>query len=189
MKYPKSASTFIFSKRNKTPVIAAVMSIIILVGLTGKAFSQDGLPKGVVPPPLGLISKDEKKALEAESKLSGRTKVALTLMNTRLTRAENQTKNNEFQKSLNNLGSFQAILRDTLSHLKKNEKYKGSLKSFKRFEISLRKTIPRLELIRRGTPYKYGYHVRRLIRTVRDARRKAIDPLFADTVIPEGSRT
>ena len=52
--------------------------------------------------------------------------------------------------------------------------------------MTLREFIPRLELLRRGLPFKYGYHVQKMIAYVVDARTEALEPLFADTVIPEG---
>ena len=91
------------------------------------------------------------------------------------------------KKSLNQLGHFHAILRDNLKYLKQRGNHRRALKNFKRFEMSLRKFIPRLELIRRKTPFKYAYHVRRLIKNVRVARSEAIKHFYDDTVIPEGN--
>ena len=43
----------------------------------------------------------------------------------------------------------------------------------------------RLEVLRRAMPSSYAFHVQRLIKAVREARTKAIEPLFDDTVVPE----
>jgi hypothetical protein len=51
----------------------------------------------------------------------------------------------------------------------------------------LRSYTPRLELIRRDLPIKYEYYVRVLIKVLREARARAIDPLFDDTVLRERS--
>ena len=74
-----------------------------------------------------------------------------------------------------------------MTFLTRRNGMRGSFKNLKRFEMSLRKFVPRLELIRRETPDRYGYHVKQLVRSVRKARTKAIAPLFGDTVLPEGS--
>ncbi len=120
--------------------------------------------------------------------MKDRTKLALAFMNARLTRSEILTKDRKFSLTLEQLGRFDAILRDTMRFLQRNESRRGSLKNFKRLEMTLRKFVPRLELIRRETPDRFGYHVKQLIRSVRKARTKAIAPLFGDTVIPEGSK-
>ena len=164
----------------------AIFSVALLsVYLPTSSNAQKGkLPDGVVPPPISVLSKQEKKSLEAEVKAKKRTKLALTLMDSRLARSMNYTKQKKFQKSLEHLGNFYAILRNTFNYLKQNEHQKGSFKNFKRFEISLRGYIRKLEVIRRQTPFKYGYHILRLIKNVRNTRDKAIEPLFDDTVLP-----
>jgi len=148
--------------------------------------TNDDLPEGVVPPPLNLVSKEERTELEAETKMKNRTKLALNLIEARLAKSEGFSEKEDYQESLNQLGRFQGLIRYTFSYLKKNEDEKGSFKNFKRFEMTLREFLPRLELLRRELPYKYSYHVGKMIVFVREARADALEPLFEDTVIPEG---
>ncbi|REJ78267.1 MAG: hypothetical protein DWQ47_02045 [Acidobacteria bacterium] len=162
-------------------------AIVLLTGSTG--FSQttdEELPPGVVPPPLNLLSKQEKTELESERKMKNRTKLALQFMDDRLKLSEKATETDDFPEALAQLGRFQALIRNTAGYLKGNEGNKGSFKNFKRFEMTLREFIPRLELIRRELPYEYGYHVRELMKFVSDTRMNALEPFFDDTVIPEG---
>lgn len=166
-----------------------ITSLLLLLTFSQPALGQEGddpLPEGVVPPPLNLISKEEKTGLEAERKISNRTKLALEMIETRLLKSETAAEKEDFQESLDQLGRFQALIRNTYGYLKQNEGDKSSFKNFKRFEMALREFIPRLELLRRDLPYKYGYHVRQMIKFVRDARANALEPFFGDTVIPEG---
>lgn len=152
------------------------------------AFAQQDKPKDLVPPPLFLISDDEKKNLEAESDLKKRTKLALELMESRVKKAEEFASQKQFEESLNELGAFQALINNTLRFLNRNNT--GSrkvLNNYKRFEISLRDYFPRLELIRREMPVRYGYHVQSLMKFVRQARTKATDPIFGDTVLPSSN--
>ena len=147
---------------------------------------EEKVPKGVVPPPLSLLSKDEKKQLESEPKIKKRTKLALQFMEGRIVQSENLIEKNNFQKALNQLGKFQALLRNTFKFLKNNkDNRKKNLKSLKKFEMTLRKFIPRLELVRRGMPFKYGYHVKQMIRNVNDTRSNSLESFFDDTVITE----
>ncbi|HUF04167.1 MAG TPA: hypothetical protein VMM38_08320 [Aridibacter sp.] len=168
-----------------------VSGFIIAAFLSSYGFAQApteeaALPAGVVPPPLNIVSKQEKDELAAEGKISNRTKLALEFMKNRLKLSENAADKEEFQESLDQLGRFQALVRDTARYLHDNEENKGSFKNFKRFEQSLRGFIPRLELLRRALPFKYGYHVRAMMDFLRDVRSNALEPFFGDTVIPEG---
>ena len=143
----------------------------------------DNKPKNLVPPPISVLSKDDKKKLHVIKKFKTRTKLAIAFMNTRLTKSESFTDKGNYASALKQLGRFDAILRDTLTYLTQNQHQKSAVKNLKRFEISLRKFTPRLELVRRETPDKYGYHVKQLVKSVRKARMKAIEPLFGDTVL------
>ena len=149
---------------------------------------DDDRPKNLVPPPISVLSKDEKKKLRAVKTIRERTKLALAFMNVRLTKSELLTKERKFSLTLIQLGRFDALLKDTMRFLNRYKGNRKSFKNFKRLEMSLRKFTPRLELIRRETPDRYGYHVKQLVRSVRKARSKAIAPLFGDTVLPEGSK-
>jgi len=76
---------------------------------------------------------------------------------------------------------------DTLSFLGSNDKFKGRvLDNFKRFEIGLRRFTPRLELVRRELPLTHEFYVRSLLKQLRDARTKATEPLFGETVLRDG---
>lgn len=148
--------------------------------------AQQEKPKDLVPPPLALISDAEKENLEAESDMKKRTQLALVLMDARVKKAEELSAQKKFEESLNELGAFQALISNTLKFLNRNNS--GSrkvLNNYKRFEISLRDYFPRLELMRREMPIKYGYHVRTLMKFVRDARTSATDPIFGETVLPD----
>jgi hypothetical protein len=50
--------------------------------------------------------------------------------------------------------------------------------------MGLRQFRPRLELIRRDIPVKYEAYVRNLIIYLREARAKAVEPFFSDTIVP-----
>ena len=150
---------------------------------------KDEIPKGVVPPPLGFILKSERKELKAvESNQKKRTKLALSLMASRLEKSQKLAKENQFEKSLSQLGGFKSLLQDTLRFLKKRELKRGYHKNIKKIEMTLRLFLPKLELIRRKMPFKYSYHVTQLMKTIRKVRDAAMEPLFDDTLIPQENR-
>lgn len=148
-------------------------------------FAQDDPPNDAAPPPLKTISKDEKKILDAENDAKKRVKVSLELMDARLVKAEKLRTEESYRESLNELAGFHAIVDNTLTYLIDRDKVENKLeKRFIDFEIYLRKQIPRLETIRREMPNRYSYHVGKIMKAVREARARAVEPLFSDSVVP-----
>jgi hypothetical protein len=140
----------------------------------------------IAPPPVKAISKEEKQQLEAEQNIKKYTQLALSLMEARLKTAETLTTENNYREALNTLGGFQILLESTLSFLSRNDTESDRVQNnFKKLELTLRGQTSRLEVMRRAMPSKYAYHMQKLIRVVRDARTKAIEPLFDDTVVPQ----
>jgi hypothetical protein len=148
--------------------------------------SNQEMPKDAEPPPLKVISQDEREKLSRETNVRNRTRLSLDLMNVRLKNAEELHSKNQYQEMFKEMGKFHALVDNALWFLKQNNTRNSAvLNNFKRLEIGLRTFLPRLELIRRSLPMNYEYYVRTLIVSVRDARSKAVDPLFGNTVLPK----
>jgi len=142
--------------------------------------------KDAAPPPLKFISKEEKKQLEAEADITKRTKLALLLIDVRLKAAENFFSKQQYREMFDELGGFHALVDKTLDFLNRNNDGRGKiLGNFKRFEMSLRTFLPRLEIIRRELPAEYEPYVRDLSKSVRQARAKAVEPFFGNTVVED----
>ncbi len=138
------------------------------------------------PPPLKILSKTEKSQLDSVTDIKQRTKLSLELIEIRLVKAEGFSAQEQFPEMFTELGGFHALVDNTLDFLSGNNNNSGKvLNNFKRIELSLRKYITRLELIRRDLPIKYELYVRKLVKHIRDARTKAVEPLFDDTVLPD----
>ena len=151
---------------------------------SSNAFAQVQL-EDIEPPPLKLLSKAERSQLEAAADIKPRTKLALELMEARLVKAEGFGANEQYREMFDELGGFHALVDNTLDFLNDNNNDSGKvLNNFKRIELSLRKYITRLELIRRDLPVRYELYVRRLVKYIREARTKAVEPLFDTTVVP-----
>lgn len=136
------------------------------------------------PPPLKILSKAEKKQLDETQDVKKRTILALTLMETRVKRAEELDAQNEFALMYEQLGGFHALIDYTLNFLYRNNASRNNLSNFKRFEMGLRTFPPRIEVIRRNLPIKYEAYLRSLNQFIRDTRSKAVEPFFSDSVIP-----
>lgn len=147
--------------------------------------AQEPAADDIAPPPLKFLSKEEKSQLEALPDVKKRTKLALELMGIRLKRAEEMHSKQEFEPMFLELGRFHALIDNTLDFLNRNNNDSGKvLNNYKRLEIGLRTFTPRLELIRRDLPLRFEFYVRNLTRYLRDARSKAVESLFSDTVVP-----
>ena len=177
---------------NTAPRIAGSRSVVfrtaaVLVFLTcfGSLASAQ-IPEGVntAPPPIKRIPKDDSENLKKQTKPSNRTKLALQMMDARLVNAEAANGANELDKMFTELGVFHAIMEDTLKFLDDLHRRTGkNLDNFKRYEIGLRRFTPRLEMLRREMPLSHEFYVRSLLKQLRDARTKATEPLFGNSVI------
>lgn len=162
---------------------------VLALSVTAFGQGENTIPESdyadAAPPPVRAMSKEERSQLASETGVKDRTKLALELMDTRLTRAEEFNAKGDFTQMYNELGGFHALIDDTLDFLYGNSKSRDSvLNNFKRLEIGLRAFGPRIGLIRREIPVEYDPYLKSLIRYLRDARTKAVEPLFADTVVP-----
>ncbi len=167
--------------------ISVLLSIFLLTILctllSASVTAQDD--DDPAPPPLKLITKDEQTRLEGQPELKERTKVAVELMRSCIDRAEKANTANDFDGIFRELGHFRALLDYTLAFLQKQDLHENrSLDNYKRLELSLRAAIPRVETIRREAPPKYEEYVHDFLKYIHDARTKAIDPMFSDTVLP-----
>jgi hypothetical protein len=149
-------------------------------------FAQDEIPPDVAAAPEKTISDIEKKALiELKSDVKKRTKLSISFMEIRLHTAETLVLEPKFQNALSEIGAYQALLEDSFNYLEQNDLKSDKVQdNFRNLELVLRKHITRLEMIRREMSYKYGWHVQRLMKLVREIRAKAVEPLFSDTVLP-----
>ncbi len=147
--------------------------------------AQDNVPPDAAPPPLKLLSKGEKERLAAAKDVKERTKLTLELMDARVKIAEQYLPQEQFEMIFRELGGFHALVDDALEYLTTSESNKKKvLDNFKRFELGLRTFTHRLELIRREMPPQREYYLRLLLREMRDARAKAVEPLFGNIGIP-----
>jgi|CXWL01.1.fsa_nt_gi hypothetical protein len=167
--------------KNRTAT-TALFFFILHFAFCISGFAQDD---EVAPPPLKVFSKEERSRLDAKSDLKDRTKLALELMDLRLDAAEKFAAGQEFEPMFRELGSFHALMDESLEFLGHRDTGSNGkvLDNFKRLEIGLRGFSPRIETIRRELPIRYDDYVRKLMKYVRDARTRAVDPLFGETVI------
>ena len=160
--------------------------VALLGGMSTLCVAQNPIiDDDIAPPPLKILSQYEKDRLAVETEVKRRTKLALELMDVRIKQAETVHAAYNYDQMFVELGAFHGLMDNTLGFLDKSDRdSKKVIHNYKRFEIGLRGFTPRLELMRRVLPTRYERYVRSLIKYLRTARAKAIEPLFDETVVP-----
>ncbi|MEO6334022.1 MAG: hypothetical protein ABIO91_03490 [Pyrinomonadaceae bacterium] len=163
-----------------------LLGVLVILICSAAALGQGVIDDDLAPPPLKLLTQEEKSRLGSEVEVKRRTKLALELMDTRLKQAETHHTSENYDQMFIQLGGFHGLMDNMLDFLNKGDKDSGKvLNNFKRFEIGLRNFMPRLQMVRNDLPIRYELYVRNLIKSLRTARARAIEPLFDDTVLPD----
>jgi hypothetical protein len=141
-------------------------------------------PDDIAPPPLKILSKSERADLATKTEPKERTGLALQLMDARLRSAEKFHTDENYSLMYAELGGFQALMDNMLDYLLKSHANEGKrLTSLKKYEIGLREFSPRIEGLRRELPYNFDPYVKGLIKSISEAREKAMQPFFSNNVV------
>jgi len=174
---------FNMHRRTASRVVFAAAILLFTLPCVAQTQEPDGQE---VPPPLKILPTGEKNQLNAETDPKKHTSLALELSEGHLTKAEELVGKEDFESMLKELGSFNAVIDEAVTFIAKNNAGGGKiLSSSKKLEIGLRSYSPRLEVMRRDVPSGYEPYLRGLIKAVRNARSKAIEPFFGTTVLPQ----
>jgi hypothetical protein len=157
----------------------------LLLCFTPVVVGQENLQMSA-PPPMKFISSEDRNQLEAEKDIKKRSRLTIELAEAKLIRAEQLTNEQEFSLVITELGRYQGLVENVLTFLDSFPKDKNKIRdTYKKLEISLRAHIIRIEGIRRITPSEYAENLKKTIEFVRDARDKALNCFYDDTVIPD----
>jgi len=167
--------------------MARGLSLILLTLCFGSVtvFAQVEMQSSA-PPPMKFVSAQERSQLESERDMKKRARLTVEIAETKLTRAEQLTNQQEFTSVIAELGSYQGLIEDALKFLATFPQDKNKTRdTYKKLEISLRTHIIRIETMRRMTPAEYADNLKKTIEFVRDAREKALNSFFDDTVLTD----
>ncbi|MDQ4123168.1 MAG: hypothetical protein M3209_17160 [Acidobacteriota bacterium] len=168
-----------------------LFSMVAVFCLTGLVFGQQESqqpdyedPNETAPPPVIAMSGAEKLQLNSETDIKRRTQLCLTLADARLRSAEAATEREDYQTALADLGSYQAIIDNHIKFLERGNYSGGKVRdNFRRMDITLRSYTPRIEMIRRTTPFEFAVHLKTILNFTRDARARALDSFFDDSIL------
>ena len=138
------------------------------------------------PPPLKLISKEERQQLDQAKDLKERLKLSIEFSGAHLTRAQQLTMQTEYEAASNEVGSYHALIEDALEHLSKLKQDSNKTRDlYKRLEMQLREDGPRLTAMRRVTPLEFAVWIKKVEDFARDGRTEALNSFYGHTVVHE----
>ena len=180
MKMAKGKMLFISFVDLRRTSMFALFCVLTFAFCLGKAAAQPDS----VPPPSKVIDKAEKAKLDEVTDEKDHTILALAYMDAHLKQAEKFFQAQDYYNLYVELGAFHYLMDNTLDFLLRRNTGSNKMRSnLKRYEIALRGFAPRLELIRREVETKYEPYILKLLKSLRETRTKAIEPLFGDTVV------
>ena len=136
------------------------------------------------PPPLKVITKEERAQLEQTKDQKDRLKLTIDLAAAHLTRAEQLTNQTEYEKAQEEVGMYHALIENTLEVLGGLKRDSGKTRDlYKRLELALRAQGPRLTAMRRVTPIEFAVWIKKVEDFARDGRTEALNSFYGHTVI------
>jgi hypothetical protein len=139
------------------------------------------------PPPFKMIVKEERDALEQQSRDSSkRLKLTIEYAGGHLTRAEQHTARENFEAASAEIGMYHALVESALDFLSTFKRDSNKTRDlYKRLELSLRADGPRLTAMRRVTPLEYAVWIKKVEDFAREGRTEALNSFYGHTVVRE----
>src|SRR2546423_3321448 len=165
---------------------ALLIQATIACALTTVAAQQPRLPQIPAPPPMLVVTRSDRSALQSVNDSKARLRATFTLAEDHLKRAETATDQKKFEEASSELGRYMGLIDDLLAFIATLSRDKGSTRDlYKHFEISIRPHLPRLAVMRRSTPVEYAMHLKNAEEYIKDARSEALDSFYGQTVLRE----
>ena len=138
------------------------------------------------PPPIRLITKEERALIDQAGDSKARVRQTIDLAAARLTRAEQFTRQADYTAAGNEVGSYQALIDDTLEYMATMKRDSNKTRDlYKRIELALRAHGPRLTTMRRETPLEYAVWIKKVEEFAREGRTEALNSFYGHTVVRE----
>ena len=139
------------------------------------------------PPPLRIISKDERAKLDATDDPKSRLKQTIELADAHLAKAQEHTDQHDYDGAAKEVGQYGALLEDVLAFLRPMSPERTKTRDlYKRLELALRAHGPRLTALRRTTPLEYAVWIKQVEDFARGGRTEALNSFYGQTVVRDG---
>jgi hypothetical protein len=138
------------------------------------------------PPPLKVISKEERQQLDQTKDTKQRLRLTIELAGGHLTRAEQLTMQTEYENASAEVGMYHALIENVLGVLRSANRDATKMRDlYKRLELALRADGPRLTSMRRVTPLDFAVWIKKVEDYAREARTEALNSFYGHTVVRE----
>jgi hypothetical protein len=138
----------------------------------------------VAPPPLKIITHEERTQLDQSKDDKARVKLTLELADAHLAKVETQTSQQQYESAEAEAGMYWALIEDLFSFMKTVERDNNHKRDlYKRMELTLRSHGPRWGTIRRSTPAEYAIWIREIEEFARKGRTEALNSFYGNTVL------
>jgi len=169
--------------------------LLLLFILVPAVNAQEALPQPsptplTAPPPIKIISKEERLQLDQAADSKARIRVTIDLSAARLTRAEQLTKQAQYDDAAGEVGSYEALIQDALDYISQMKRDSNKTRDIcKRLELALRSHGPRLTTMRRETPLEYAVWIKKVEEFARSARTEVLNRFYGHTVVREPEKS
>ena len=178
---------------NRQSAIGRFLGLLLVTFVFVPAVSAQDAPRPQpsptplpAPPPIEVISKEERLQLDQAGDSKARIRVTIDLAAARLTRAEQLTKDASYDAANNEIGSYQALIEDSLAFINGMKRDSNKTRDLcKRLELALRGHAPRLTTMRRETPLQYAVWIKKVEEFARAARTEVLNTFYGHTVVRE----
>ena len=176
---------------NRTRLLSMSCLMLLILACTATTRAQETQDaQETAPPPMTFVPRAERDQLAAARDVKARTRTSLDLAESHLRRAEELSGTRQYDDAATEFGNYQGVIEDALRYLKDTHNDSGKTRDFyRKIELTLRAHGPRIEMIRRTTPYEYAVHVKETAKFTRDARARALEAFYGDTVLREEQST
>jgi hypothetical protein len=163
-----------------------LMQAMMACAASSVVAQQPRLPLLPAPPPMHLVSRNDRSELDGNRDPKARLRATISLAEDHLKRAETLTDQKKYNEALSELGCYLGLIDDLRAYIGAMTRDKGSTRDlYRHFEISVRPHIPRIAVMRRTTPADYAMHLKEAEEYIKDARSEALDSFYGQTVLRE----
>ncbi|MEJ7617938.1 MAG: hypothetical protein WKF30_13470 [Pyrinomonadaceae bacterium] len=126
---------------------------MLIAGLQVENHAQIIVHAPLAPPPMRLVSGEERSQLTRETDAKKRIRASVELAELRLQRAEELTVQRMPEAATDQLASYQTIIEDAFEFMRARGKVDNKVRDlYKRLELAIRTHGVRIETMRRVTP-------------------------------------
>ena len=165
--------------------ISYLAVLVFSLACTSVSLAQEvRIQDQVAPPPLKVISHQDRMTIDAAKDSKARVRAALDLAELHLTNAETKTSQVNYDEAASEAGQYRAIMEDLFAYLGTLRQDSNKTRDlYKRVELTLRSEGPRLNIIRRTTPAAYAIWIKDIEEYARHGRTEALNSFYGHTVI------